>query len=140
MAEIRSIKEITEKWTRVTPGRTEDYKIGIMNPRRDWESETAAAADTYKAGVDAAHAKGLFSKGVKKAGTAKWKEKALAKGPGRFAEGVYIAGPDFEAGFAPYRDAIEKVDLGPRFPKRDPRNLERVKRVVDALVAEKLRG
>lgn len=140
MAEIRSIKEITEKWTRVTPGRTEDYKLGIENPRRDWESETVAAADVYKAGVDAAHSKGLFSKGVKAAGTAKWKEKALAKGPGRFAEGVYIAGPDFEKGFAPYRDAIEKVDLGPRFPKRDPRNLERVKKVVDALVAEKLRG
>jgi len=140
MAEIRSIKEITEKWTRVTPGRTEDYRIGIANPRRDWEKETEAAADTYKAGVDAAHAKGLFAKGVKKAGTAKWKEMALKKGPGRFAEGVYIAGPAFEEGFGPYRDAIEKVDLGPRFPKRDPRNLERVKRVVDALVAEKLKG
>jgi len=140
MAEIRSIKEITEKWTRVTPGRTEDYKIGIEHPRRDWEAETAAAADVYKAGVDAAHAKGLFAKGVKKAGTAKWKEMAMKKGPGRFAEGVYIAGPAFEKGFAPYREAIEKVDLGPRFPKRDPRNLERVKRVVDALVAEKLRG
>lgn len=140
MAEIRSIKEITDKWTRVTPGRTEDYKLGVQNPRRDWESETVAAADVYKAGVDAAHAKGLFAKGVKKAGTSKWQNMALTKGPGRFAEGVYIAGPAFEKGFAPYRDAIEKVDLGPRFPKRDPRNLERVKRVVDALIAEKIRG
>lgn len=140
MAEIRSIKEITEKWTRVTPGRTEDYKLGIENPRRDWESETVAAEDTYKAGVDAAHAKGMFGKGVKKAGTAKWKEMALKKGPGRFAEGVYIAGPAFEKGFAPYRDAIERCDLGPRFPKRDPRNLERVKRVVDCLITEKIKG
>lgn len=140
MAEIRSIKEITEKWTRVTPGRIEDYKLGIENPRRDWEKETLAAADVYKAGVDAAHAKGLFSKGVKQAGTDKWQSKALAKGPGRFAEGVYLAGPDYEKGFAPYRDAIEKADLGPRFPKRDPRNLARVKAVVDALVAEKLKG
>lgn len=138
MAEIRSLSDIRDKWTRVTPGRTEDYKIGIKNPRRDWEQETEAAADTYKAGVDAAHAKGLFAKGVVKAGTKKWQDKSLKKGPGRFAEGVYIAGPDYEKGFAPYREAIARVDLGPRFPKRDPRNLDRVRRVVEALVAEKL--
>lgn len=138
MAEIKSMANIRDKWTRVTPGRTEDYKLGIQNPKRDWEEETAAAEGNWKAGVDAAQAKGLFGKGVHKAGSKKWQEKALKKGPGRFAEGVYIAGPDYEKGFAPFRDAIERVDLGPRFPRRDPRNLERVKRVVDALVTEKI--
>ena len=138
MAEIKSMTAIEEKWTRVTPQRTEDYKKGIENPRRDWETETLAARDNWKAGVDAAHSKGLFSRGVSVAGTKKWTEKALAKGPGRFAEGVYLAGPDYAKGFAPYREAIAKVDLGPKFPRRDPRNLDRVKRVVNALVAEKL--
>ncbi len=140
MAEIRDLAAIREKWTRVTPGRTEDYKIGVQNPRRDWEKETSNAAATYKAGVDAAHAKGLFAKGVRKAGTKKWQSKALAKGPTRFGEGVYLAGDDYEAGFTPYREAIAKVDLGPRFPKRDPRNIDRVKKVVDALVALKTGG
>jgi len=138
MAEIKSMANIRDKWTRVTPGRTEDYKLGIQNPKRDWEAETIASEDNWKAGIDAAAGKGLFGKGVTKAGTKKWQEKALKKGPGRFAEGVYIAGPDYEAGFKPYRDAIERVDLGPKFPRRDPRNLDRVKRVVDALVAEKV--
>jgi len=95
---------------------------------------------TYKASVDAAHSKGPFDKGVKNAGAKKWQEKALAKGPSRFAEGVYLAGDDYEAGFAPYREAISRVDLGPRFPKRDPRNIDRVKKSVNALVAEKLKG
>ncbi len=139
MAEIKSMAAIRDKWTRVTPGRTEDYKLGIKNPRRDWEKETAAAKGNWKAGIDAAAAKDLFGKGVAKAGTKKWQAKALAKGPGRFAEGVYIAGPDYESGFKPYRDAIEKVDLGPRFPRRDPRNLDRVKRVVTALIEEKMK-
>jgi len=138
MAEIKSMSAIAEKWSRVTPQRTEDYKKGIESPRRDWESETVAAKDNWKAGVDAAAAKDMFSKGVIAAGTKKWKDKALAKGPGRFAEGVYIAGPDYEKGFAPYREAIARVDLGPKFPRRDPRNLDRVKRVVNALVAEKI--
>lgn len=140
MAEIKSLSAIRDKWTRVTPGRTEDYKLGIENPRRDWEAETIAARDNWKAGIDGAAAKGLFEKGVSKAGTKKWKDKALKKGPGRFAEGVYIAGPDYERGFAPYREAIARVDLGPKFPRRDPRNIERVKRVVEALVEEKIGG
>jgi len=139
MAEIKSTAAIAEKWTRVTPGRQADYKLGIQNPKRDWAAETEAAAGNWKAGVDAAQAKGLFEKGVAKAGTKKWQEKALKKGPGRFAEGVYIAGPDYEKGFAPFREAIAKCDLGPRYPRRDPRNIDRVKRVVDALVEEKLK-
>ena len=31
MAEIRDLSAIKEKWTRVTPQRTEDYKIGVKN-------------------------------------------------------------------------------------------------------------
>ena len=138
MAEIRPLSQVRDKWTRVTPGRTEDYKIGVQNPRRDWQEETEAGKENWKAGVDQAHAKDLFAKGVRAAGTAKWKEKALKKGPGRFAEGVYIAGPDYEQGFRPYHAAIAAVDLGPRFPRRDPRNIERVKRVVEALIAQKM--
>jgi len=140
MAEIKSLSAIRDKWTRVTPGRTEDYKLGIKNPKRDWEEETLAAKGNWKAGVDAAAAKDLFGKGVSKAGSKKWQEKALLKGPGRFAEGVYIAGDDYEKGFAPFREAIARVNLGPRFPRRDPRNLERVRRVVEALIAEKVGG
>lgn len=138
MAEIKSLSAIRDKWQRVTPGRQEDYKLGIEHPKRDWEEETLEARDNWKAGIDQAAAKGLFEKGVRAAGTSKWKDKALKKGPGRFAEGVYIGGDDYAKGFAPYRDAIAAVDLGPRFPRRDPRNIERVKRVVDALIAAKV--
>lgn len=138
MAEIKSLSEIREKWTRVTPQRTRDYELGIENPRRDWAESTEDATDRWKSGIDNAAQKGLFAKGVSQAGTKKWQENAKKKGPGRFAEGVYIAGPDYEKGFAPYREAISRVDLGPRFPRRDPRNIERVKKVVDALVEEKI--
>lgn len=138
MAEIKRLDAIREKWGRVTPGRTEDYKLGIMNPKRDWETETAEAADRYKMGVDAAHAKGMFGKGVKAAGTTKWKDRALKKGPGRFAEGVYIAAPDYEKGFAPFHAAIERTTLPPKFPKGDPRNIERVKAIAVALHEEKV--
>ena len=138
MAEIKSMGAIKEKWTRVTPQRTEDYSKGISNPKRDWEGEALAAKGNWKAGIDAAAAKDMYAKGISQAGTEKWKKKALALGPGRFAEGVYQAGPDYEKGFAPYREAIASVDLGPKFPRRDPRNLDRVKRVVTALIEAKV--
>jgi len=139
MAEIKSLSAVREKWARVTPMRTEDYKLGIQNPKRDWADETEAAKQNWKMGIDQAAAKDLFAKGVAKAGTGKWRDNALKKGPGRFAEGVMIAESDYEKGFAPYHAAIERADLGPRFPRRDPRNLSRVKAIVDALIAEKLK-
>jgi hypothetical protein len=140
MAEIKPLAQIRDKWTRVTPGRTEDYKLGVSNPRRDWAEEAKAAKDNWKAGIDAAAGKDLFARGIEKVGSKKWQERAIKKGPSRFAEGVYLAGSDYERGFAPFREAIARVDLGPKFPRRDPRNIERVKRVVDALIAEKVGG
>jgi len=138
MAEIKRLDSIREKWARVTPGRTEDYKLGIQNPKRDWETEAKAAKGNWKLGIDAAHAKDLYSKGVDKAGTKKWQDRSLKKGPGRFAEGVFIAAPDYEKGFAPFHAAIERVTLPPKFPKGDIRNYERVKAIGTALHEEKV--
>jgi hypothetical protein len=138
MAEIKSMAAIKEKWTRVTPQRTEDYSKGIAAPKRDWATEATAAKGNWKAGIDSAASKDLYAKGIAAAGSAKWKAKALALGPGRFAEGVYQAGDDYSKGFAPFQAAIAAVDLGPKFPRRDPRNLDRVKKVVTALVEAKV--
>ena len=117
--------------------RAEDYKLGIQSPRRDWEKSAVAAKDSHKAAMATAAAQDAFAKGVSKAGTGKWQSKALAKGPGRFAEGVMVGGDDYEKGFAPFRDEIEKTALPPRFPKRDPRNLARVSTITTALGKKK---
>lgn len=138
VAEIKDLASISSKWTRVTPGRQDDYKLGIQNPRRDWQTQTEASESNYVAGVASAQSKGLFKKGVAAAGSAKWKEKSLSKGPSRFAEGVYSSGNDYQKGFQPYHDAIKAVNLGPRFPRRDPRNLQRVANVVAAITAVKM--
>lgn len=124
--EIKSLARIKEKWTRVTPMRSEDYKLGVTSPRRDWAVSAVAAKETHKLAMVAAAAADSFAKGITKAGTGKWQSKALAKGPGRFAEGVMVGGDDYEKGFAPAREVLEKTVLPPRFPRRDPRNIARV--------------
>lgn len=140
MAAAPSAGQAGSKWARVTPGRQEDYKLGVQNPRKDWAAESTASAANYKAGVDAAHAKGLFAKGIAKTGTAKWKEKSLMKGPGRFAEGVFQGQGDYEKGIAPYLEVIKSTELPPRFPRRDPRNIDRVKKIAEALANKKMSG
>lgn len=137
MAFIRSIEHIAKKWADVTPGRTADYEAGVQNPRRDWGVATAAAEGAYEMGVQQAIAKKRFGKGVKLAGSETWQRGAIEKGTQRWGPGVALAQDKYGRNFAPYRDAIERATLPPRYAKRDPRNLERVKAVVNALTAAK---
>lgn len=137
MAFIRAIEQIAKKWATVTPGRTEDYRAGVTNPRRDWGTATAAAESAYEAGVTQAIAKKRFGKGVKAAGTETWQRGAIEKGTARWGPGVTIAQDKYARNFAPYRDAIERVTLPPRYARRDPRNLDRVKAIVNALIVAK---
>ena len=43
-------------------------------------------------------------------------------------------------GFQPYADTIRSTTLPPRFPKGDPRNLERTKAIATALFNKKQSG
>jgi len=132
---VKNIAKIAEKWARVTPQRSADYEAGVRDPIRDWATNTVASSSAWKAGIAEASAKDRFSKGVQKAGTEKWKRKAVEVGPVRFSQGVQVAQPDYEKGFAPFRDVIEKTTLPPRFAKGDPRNIDRV-RVIAAALAD----
>lgn len=140
MPEIKSTSSIAQKWARVTPQRSQDYADGVQSPKRDWKAAAAAANDTYKAAVTKAANENRFAKGVNEAGTEKWQSRTLAKGPQRFVEGVQVAQGDYESGFAPYADVIRNTSLPPRFPKGDPRNLDRVAVLAKALNAKRVGG
>lgn len=140
MAEIKPTSAIASKWARVTPQRSEDYRQGVMHPRVPWAEATAAASDRYKAGIQEAIQQDRFSKGVKKAGDARWQERAVNIGPQRFSEGVATSEKRYEEGFAPYADVIAATTLPPRFAKGDPRNLDRVRVMSQALRKKKVGG
>lgn len=136
---IRDIASITKKWVDVTPGRATQYIEGVNDPKADWKTNTVAAALIWKAAMTAVMARDGFLKGVNKVGSDKWKRGAITKGAGRFSEGVGLAGPDYSAGFEPYRNVIAGLTLPPRYPKGNPLNIERVKIIAAALHAEKIR-
>ncbi len=137
MAAIRDLAAIAQKWATVTPQRANEYRAGINSPRVSWAESAVAAADNYAVGVQEAVADSRFARGVTKAGDAKWKRGALEKGATRWGPGVQLAQDDNSKGFAPYREAIAAVTLPPRFARRDPRNIDRVRAIVDAMIATK---
>lgn len=137
MADIRPVEQIAQKWATVTPQRAADYEAGVRDPKTDWARATVAAADAWKTGVQAAIAKGLFSKGVNRAGTSTWQQGAIEKGTVRWGPGVALAQDKYQTAIGPFVDAIRRTTLPPRFARRDPRNLLRVTAIVDALVKAK---
>jgi len=137
MAFIRSIEKIGEKFATVTPTRASEYDFGVRNPRKSWAGATAASESSYEAGVQGAIAKKKFGKGVKAAGDTAWAEGAVQKGTQRWGPGVALARDKYQRGFAPYHAAIERTQLPPRYPRRDPRNLARVEAIDKALSAVK---
>ncbi len=137
MAAIKSIDAIAKKWAYVTPMRSGDYAEGIANPRRSWKTATTAAEGAWGDGVQKAVQRKSFSKGVNAAGDEKWQRKASTLGVQRWGPGVAEAQGDYAAGFAPYASAIAGCVLPPRYARRDPRNMARVKAIVDCLIAVK---
>lgn len=133
---IKSAQAIAEKWQRVTPGRTQEYEMGVSDTSVDWEGPAQASRDNWEAGIQQAIAQDRFSKGIRRAGNEAWREGAQKKGVQRFAQGVRASGPKYEEGFAPYRQVIADTNLPPRGPAGDPANLERV-RVVNERLHEK---
>lgn len=137
MAFIRSVDSIATKWAEVTPMRSADYAAGIASPRRSWAAATKAAEKAYEEGVTKSIGRKAFGKGVSKAGDEKWSRKSSTRGVANWGPGVAEAKGDYAAGFAPYQAAIAACVLPPRYARRDPRNLARVKAICDALIAKK---
>ena len=137
MAAIKSIDQIAKKWAYVTPMRSGDYAEGIRNPRRSWATATKAAESAWGDGVQKAVQRKSFSKGVAAAGDEKWQRKASTLGVQRWGPGVSEAEGDYAKGFAPYQAAIASCVLPPRYARRDPRNMARVKAIVDCCIAVK---
>ena len=135
MVAIRSIDEIALKWSTVTPQRAEQYRKGIENPIGDWRTSTLAANDNWKVGVTEAVAADRFKTGVEAVDNNKWQTQTLLKGVSRWGVGVQLATDAYRKGFAPFRNALAALTLPPRFARRDPRNLDRVKAVVDVMIA-----
>jgi hypothetical protein len=134
---LRPIDKVVDKWKSRATAAGPDYTFGVQNPLKDWATFAQAAGDSWRAGVTDAAGRDAYRKGVAKAGTPKWQRKAVDLGSRRFPEGVTAGAPDYKAEFAPFYDALSKIDLPPRGARGDPKNLERVRVIMQTLRAVK---
>lgn len=140
MPPVKSLDLISEKWARVVGISQAEYEEGIRNPGADWATEAERAEPAYASGVQKAITEKRFGAGVRAAGTAKWQNRALTVGVGRWLEGVNTSRPAYEVGFAPYRDVIINTNLPPRGAKGDPKNINRVAVLTKALHDKKMQS
>jgi hypothetical protein len=137
---VKDIGTIQTKFAQRASAAGNDYKNGVMNPRRPWAASASAASQSWADGVQQAVANGRFTKGVAKAGDAKWQANASTTGASRYPSGAQASAPNYGTNFAPYLQTIAGLNLPPRFPRGDPRNNDRVSAVTAALHAKKLSG
>jgi hypothetical protein len=138
--QIKSVDVIAKKYATRGAAAGADYAAGVLSPRQDWAQATAASAQVYAAGVQAAIGNGSFAKGVASAGTPKWQRKASGVGAQRFGPGVQAAQGDYASGVTPYLQLLASLTLPPRLPKGDPGNIARVAAIAQALRQKKLQG
>jgi len=126
-----------QRWRNNAGAATEAYTTGVQNPRRDWAQATKEAEDNWATAVADAAANKRFGKGVQRAGSDKWLQGAQGLGASRFSQGVQASEDKYQAAVQPYLDVIEATTLPARYPKGDPRNIERVKAITTALRKKK---
>lgn len=131
--DVMPLDKISSKWRGRAQVSRDAYEDGVRNPRRSWAREAYHAFDRYKEGIRASVSADLFRKGVHRAGDAKWQERAVNLGVPRWPQGIDASGPAYTEGFAPYHAALSQLRLPPRYARGDPRNLERVKAIAEAL-------
>lgn len=84
---VKSAAKTAEKWKRRVAGAGADYKDGVQNPSRDWETEALKAKARYESEMQKSIAEGRREKGIQKTGSAGYKANTVAKSD-RWATGV----------------------------------------------------
>jgi len=135
---VPSAVDVAAKWAEETPRRATYYEKETPPAADRWATNAAAAADNYKAAVQAVDIAKRFAGGVKRVGATKFKRKVEAVGIARFGPGVAAAKEDMEKGVEPYLAVIAATEIGARKPRGDPANYERVKKIGTALNTKRL--
>ena len=137
---LRPLDYIKQKYATRATAAAGDFQFGVQNPLRDWATNAAAAEGAWRDGVQDAIARGAFGKGVKAAGTQFWQARTLTLGVPRYTQGVQASVDLYADRFKPYYEALSRVTLPPRGKRGDPRNLERVRVIIEALRRVKTGG
>lgn len=137
---LRPLDQVVGKWQRRAAAAAPDYTAAVQTPLKDWQKGSLAASDAWKAAVTDAAGRDAYKAGVAKQTTAFWQKRALELGAPRFADGVSKSVDVYNTKFGPFYDALGRIELPARGPRGDPRNIERVRTIMETLRRVKITG
>lgn len=134
-----AVRENPDKWARNSGTAGPSFLEGTANPRRPWEESAIAGEANFATSMGVVISEERRAKGIAKSGQRRYDEGIKEKGVLRYRQAVALPSSKarYKTGFDPFADAIRAVDLPPRQPKGQ--NIERVRVIQDALIAEKAR-
>lgn len=135
---VKSASDSAAKWSANAAAAQPYYLAGVQNAGQNWLNNTQNAATAFDNAVKSGTIKQMFAGGVKKAGSAKYQNKAVTLGAPRFSQGVQAAAPDYQAGVDPYLQTIAGLTLPARGPRGSASNMTRVQAIATALNAKRL--
>lgn len=134
---LKDLGTLSTKFVNRASGATSDYTDGVKQAGADWEQKTKASAGTWKQAVTQAAGTDRYERGVSEAGSQKYTQRASTLGAQRYGPGVQASAGDWAKGFAPYHQALQGMDLGPRAPRGSPQNMQISNTVATRLAAIK---
>jgi hypothetical protein len=132
---VKDAASTASKWSTRAAASDKDYQAGVQGAGQRWVEGAAASEQAYVSGVQAAASKGSFGKGVRKAGGAKYQDRAVKYGVDRFRTGVQGNANAYQTGVQPYLAALSSTTLDPRGARGSSQNARRVQQVMDLMRA-----
>ncbi len=108
-----------------------------MQATTGWQAASLAGEGLWETKIQQAIADKSRSKGIAKVGDAEWQQAALSKGAARIGPGIMAAVDKQAAHFAPFKTALEGVNLAAKTADPIANVTNRVVPIVQALVAAK---
>ena len=140
MVVVPSPDKVVDKWQRKASAATEDYRAGVETPRRSWKEAVLAAADAYYAALQNVINQDLWRKALAGISEDEWKRKAIELGVRRYADGVRANADKYAKKMSKVLAILKELTLPPRGPRGDPKNLDRVRVIMEALHKAKIEG
>lgn len=134
---VKPITVAAQKFVNRASAATGDYKDGV-NSTTDQAERAIAAEDAYRQGLQESFSRNARVTGLQRAGTEKWKQRAMQLGAGRYASGVKAGERTYQENVRPYFETLQGLELTPRGPKGSPENYARSQEVGVALNEKKL--
>jgi hypothetical protein len=136
---VKSVKESSEKWSEITPGRASEWTKRAVEAIPDMLAKGIAAEPAYKAAMTLVINQGRRQAGLRKVPADETETMIRKRGEAAFSNATAIAGPKYERKFGPYQDELGKIDVSARKEVGNVANYKIVQEIGDALHERKLR-